>query len=246
MLHKNLTNDHAPSQNLKSDHAPPKKNRNNHVPTKFEKRPCSTKIWEATMLHQKFWKATMLHQKMNMTVFHQNVTNGLKIWWNMVISQILVEHFLRPTCPQSRAFSKISPVPPKIWKMTMIHQNLRSDHAPSKNKNDRAPPKCDKWPQILVEHLIFWPACPQLRVFSKNDHVPPKFEKRPCSTKKISNDHVPPQFEKQPCSTKIWEATMLHPKINMTVFGQNLRNDHAPQKFEKRPCSIEKFQKWPC
>ena len=78
MLHKNLTSDHAPSKNLKSDHAPPKKNRNNHVPTKFEKRPCSTKIWEVTMLHR----------KIDMTVFPQNVTNGLKFWWNMVISQV--------------------------------------------------------------------------------------------------------------------------------------------------------------
>ena len=131
MLLKNLTSDHAPSKNLKSDHAPPKKNRNNHVPTKFEKRPCSTKIWEVTMFHQKIWKATMLHRKMNMTVFHQN---GLKIWWNMVISQILVEHFLRPTCPQSKAFSKIIPVPPKfekwlcstkIWGVTMLHQKIK-------------------------------------------------------------------------------------------------------------------------
>ena len=88
-----------------------KKSKNDSVPPKFEKRPCSTKIWQATMLHQKIWKATMLHRKKNMTVFHQNVTNGLKIWWNVVISQILAGHFFRPTCPQLRAFSKNNPVP---------------------------------------------------------------------------------------------------------------------------------------
>ena len=127
----------------------------------------------------------------------------------------------------------------KIWKATMLHQkmnmtvfhqNLRSDHAPSKNKNDRAPPKCDKWPQILVEHLIFGPACPQLRVFSKNDHVPPKFEKRPCSTEKIEmtrNDHAP--LEKWPCSIEKFE-----------------KRPCSIEKFEKRPCSIKKFEKRPC
>ena len=106
-----------------------------------------------------------------------------------------------------KSFLKNYPCSTKIWKMTVFHQNLRSDHAPSKNKNDRAPPKCDKWPQILVEHLIFGPACLQLRVFSKNDRVPPKFEKRPCSTKKNRND------EKWPSPTKNWEVTMLHRKI---------------------------------
>ena len=45
------------------------------------------------------------------------------------------------------------------------------------------------------------------------------------------------KFEKGPCSTK---------KVKMTVFHQNLRNDHAPQKFENRPCSIKKFEKRPC
>ena len=121
-----------------------KKSKNESVPPKFEKRPCSTKIWQTTMLHQKIWKATMLHQKIwkatmlhrkkNMTVFHQNVTNGLKIWWNVVISQILAGHFFRPTCPQLRAFSKNNPVPPKfekwpcstkIWEVTMLHQKMK-------------------------------------------------------------------------------------------------------------------------
>ena len=35
----------------------------------------------------------MLHQKINMTVFYQNVTNGLKFWWNVVISQVSLVTF---------------------------------------------------------------------------------------------------------------------------------------------------------
>ena len=38
MLHKNLTNDHAPSKNLKSDHAPSKKEYD-RVPSKCDKWP---------------------------------------------------------------------------------------------------------------------------------------------------------------------------------------------------------------
>ena len=74
-----------------------------HAPPKLEKQPCFTKIWKTTMLHQKnkndcvppkfqkrpcstkIWEATMLHQKIKMTVVHQNMTNDLKFWWNMVI-----------------------------------------------------------------------------------------------------------------------------------------------------------------
>ena len=128
----------------------------------------------------------MLYRKMNMTVFHQNVTNGLKIWINMVISQILVDHFFKPTYPQSRASSKINPVPTKFEKwlcstkireVTMLHQKIKMIVLP----------KCDKWPQILVEHGHF-------------SNFGGIFEKAlDCG-----------QMGLKKCSSKIWEMTMFH------------------------------------
>ena len=54
--------------------------------------------------------------------------------------------------------------------------------------------------------------------------------------KKSNNDSVPPKFEKRPCSTKIWQTTMLHQKIWKATM--------LHQKFEKWPCSIKKLI-WP-
>ena len=66
--------------------------------------------------------------------------------------------------PCSTKKSKNDSVPPKfekrpcstkIWQATMLHQKIWKATMLHRKIDDRVPPKCDKWPQILVEHCHF-------------------------------------------------------------------------------------------
>ena len=148
--------------------------------------------------------------------------------------------------------------PPKKVKMKVFHQNLRNDHAPQKfdkwpcsiKKFEKRPCsiknlKSDQWSFLkfwrdtFLDQLVRNQELSQkITLFHqnlKNDHVPPKFEKWPCSIKKwkwscstkmwqmTSNfggtldfwaclSAIKSFLKKWPCSTKIWETTMLHQK----------------------------------
>ena len=141
--------------------------KNSHVPTKFEKWPCSRKIWEATML-QKIWEATMLQTMWEATMLHQKINMTVSLQW-MEVFIFLNFHppgydlIFGPDCPLPRTLIKKYPCSNKIWKLTMLQKNLRSDHAPnnvrsdhapSKNKYDRFPPKCDKWNMVIFQIMV--------------------------------------------------------------------------------------------
>ena len=54
MLHKNLTNDHAPSKNLKSDHAPSKNLKSDHAPSKkeYDRVPSKCDKWPQNLVER--------------------------------------------------------------------------------------------------------------------------------------------------------------------------------------------------
>ena len=109
----------------------------------------------------------------------------------------------------------------------------------------------------------------------KSDHVPPKFEKRPCSTKiwkmtvfhqNFKNDKIFIRFLgffKLPCSRRACEVLSQNPNFyplskdfwTSLYLGQwnFVKNPNlyfyplscSTKNFEKRPCSTKK-QKWPC
>ena len=142
-----------------------------------------------------------------------------------------------PNCPLPRAILKKYPCSNKIWKMTMLQKNLRSDHtpnnvrsdhAPSKNKYDRFPPKCDKWNMVICQIMVE-PFSLVLKIGDKWKYSFSWIFTHPVMTWFLGplirnqelcskNTHVPTEFEewpcswkfeKRPCSNKIWEATML-------------------------------------
>ena len=124
MFQQNLKNDHAP-QNLRRDHAP-----------------------------SKIWEATMLHQKINMIVFLQtDFSNygGTLFLGSKNLPWMEVFIFLNDHAPEK--FEKW-PCSKKFEKRPCSIKNLRSDHAPSKNKYDRSPPKCDKWSMVIFQIMV--------------------------------------------------------------------------------------------
>ena len=124
IFQQNLKNDHAP-QNLRRDHAP-----------------------------SKIWEATMLHQKMNMIVFLQtDFSNygGTLFLGSKNLPWMEVFIFLNDHAPEK--FEKW-PCSKKFEKRPCSIKNLRSDHAPSKNKYDRSPPKCDKWSMVIFQIMV--------------------------------------------------------------------------------------------
>ena len=64
-----------------------------------------------------------------------------KYSFSWIFTHPVMAWFLGPLVPNQELCSKKFSCSNKIWKMTMLQKNLRSNYAPSKNKYDRAPPK---------------------------------------------------------------------------------------------------------
>ena len=115
------------------------------------------------------------------------------------------------------------------------------------------PPKCDKWNmvicQIMVEpfslvqkishkwkHSFSWifthpvmtwfsgPLVRNQELCSKKFSCSNKIWKMTMLQKNLRSDHAPENLRSDHAPSKIWEATMLHQKMNMTVSLWNVTN----------------------
>ena len=132
MLQKNLRSDHAP-KNLRSDHAP-SKNKYDRVPPKMEHGHFSN--YGGTLFLAKFQKHSFCYTSSFNTKGNQRVPLAL---------------------PLSRIQSKPDSMKFILTQNLKNYQapiNLRSDHAPSKNKYDRFPQKCDKWNRVIFPIMV--------------------------------------------------------------------------------------------